>query len=135
MYSNCGYIEFKKGEYVGELSIDGVNISPIVGYYFKDGSQQWLWLKRKRVLEYDIESGNFKTRNPSPMFEVYMEKHKSPIAYKGTFVFFKFKYNIVGIWDERNKDKQRLNFTIERCPNAEQNIIKRINDIRNERGN
>lgn len=129
MSENNGYIEKKKGEYIGELSIDGVNISPIKAVFFKDGGKHWLWIHRKRILEYDIESQTFKSRNPSPMFETYLlkEKNGSPIAYKGVAMFFRFKYTIIGIWDANKKE--RLNICVDRLPMEEQAIIKKLSDI------
>lgn len=132
---NQGYIEIVKGECVGELSIDGVDISPITGYYFKYQGTSWLWVKRKRILEYSFETNEYKSKSPTPMFEVYMQKEtkkQSTIAYKGTFIFFKFKYKIFGIWDtnEKNKKKQRLNLYVERLPMEEQNIINNIKSLK-----
>lgn len=134
---NNGYIEKKKGEYIGELSIDGVDISPIVGIYFKDKGKHWLWIKRKRILEYDIESQSFRTRNPSPMFEIFLKKEKqgSPIAYKGICTFFRFKYTMTAVWDKFSKDKERLNLYVDRLPLQEQNIINKLKQIKDERIN
>ena len=133
MLDNGGYIERTKGEYVGELSIDGVNISPIVGFFFKDGSTRWLWVKRKKILEYDMETSTFVTKNPTPMFEAYLRKQPNGnIAYRGEFVFFKFKYSIVSFWDDA-KTQSKMTFAIERLPMKEQNILNKIKEINDER--
>lgn len=129
---NKGYIERKKGDYVGALSIDGIDISPITAHFFKDGRTHWLWVKRKRILEYDIETDSYHTKNPTPMFECYLKKqNKDNIAYQGEFVFFKFKYQMTAIWDSNEKEK--LNLIVERLPMQQQNIINKINQIVNER--
>lgn len=134
MYYNGGYIELTKGEYVGELVIDGISISPIVGLFFKDSGTQWLWVKRKRELEYDIESGEYKAKKPRPSFEAYLKKQiNSNVAYKGEFIFFKFKYRIFAIWEENEHKKGRLNLFVERLQIEEQNIIKLINQRNNEK--
>lgn len=133
MIDNGGYIERTKGEYVGELSIDGVNISPIVGFFFKDGSTRWLWVKRKKILEYDMETSTFVTKNPTPMFEAYLRKQPNGnIVYRGEFVFFKFKYSIVSFWDDA-KTQSKMTFAIERLPMKEQNILNKIKEINDER--
>lgn len=133
MLDNGGYIERTKGEYVGELSIDGVNISPIVGFFFKDEKTRWLWVKRKKILEYDMETSTFITKNPTPMFEAYLQKQTNGnIAYKGEFVFFKFKYSIVAFFDDA-KTQDKLIFAVERMPIQQQNILNRIKEIKDER--
>ena len=71
MNNNCGYIERCKGEYVGNLIIDGVDISPIVAYFFTKNHVRWLWVKRKQILEYDIDNETFTKRNPTPTLDVY----------------------------------------------------------------
>jgi hypothetical protein len=51
------------------------------------------------------------------------------VAYKGEFIFMRFKYSIVGVWDRiLGKDNQRLNLYIERLPMAQQSIINNIRD-------
>lgn len=124
-----GYIQRKADGYVGELTIDGVDISPIVAVFFRDDyGKRWLWLKRKKITEYDFENEVFYKREPSPAWEVYMEKltSKEKIAYRGEFIFFKFKYRITAIWDDVFKDKERLNFFVDRLPYQEQSIIRNI---------
>lgn len=128
-----GYIERNKGSYVGELIIDGVDISPISALFFRDNGTHWLWIKRKPILDYSFEQSCYLTKSPKPQFEVYLTKtsnSKQGIAYKGTFVFFRFKYTIVGIWDDAHKDTDRLNLLIERLPMDKQDIIQRINEIK-----
>lgn len=130
---NKGYIQLVKGEYVGELVIDGVDISPITGFFFKDKGTQWLWIKRKRLLEYDFETNEFRTKNPTPQFEAYLKKQNNGrVAYQGNFIFFKFKYLITAIWEDGNK-KGKLELFVERLPNEQQNILNNIRNINNER--
>lgn len=127
---NNGYIKLVKGEYVGELVIDGVDISPITGYFFKDNRTQWLWIKRRRILEYDIEKDEYKTKNPKPQFEAYLKKQNGGnIAYQGEFVFFKFKYLVTAIWNDGKKDGV-LNLFVERLPIEQQNILNKIKEIK-----
>ncbi len=130
-YSN-GYVERKAGGLCeGELTIEGITLSPIEGTYFKEDLQQYLWLKRKPILEYDEETMTYKKRQRQPKWEAYLKKcsDSSQVAYRGEFIFFKFCFTIVGIWDAvLGKDKQRLNFFIERMPTTQQTIINAINE-------
>jgi len=129
-----GFVERKhSGVYEGVLRVDGVDISPIQGVYFtnNDTNNKCLWLKRKPIMEYDIESQAYRTRKRKPDFECYLEKQVSTntVAYKGTFTFFRFRYSIVGVWDAvLGKDRQRLNLFVERLPMQEQTILKGINE-------
>lgn len=129
-----GYLERKVGgKYEGRIAIEGVELSPIEGVYFKEGGKSYLWLKRKAILEYNYETQEYKPRPREPRWEAYLQKQsKEDIAYKGEFVFLHFKYSIVGIWDKINKDKNRINFFIERLPLSQQTIINNINE-RNKR--
>lgn len=131
MKENFGYIERNRGGYVGELNIDGIDISPISAVYFKDNGTHWLWVKRKKILEYSFETNSYTSREPLPTFEAYLVKQNkiSDVAYKGEFIFFKFKYKIFGTWDVNSKSKDKLNLYVERLPSEEQNIIKGLNLI------
>lgn len=127
MNNGIGYIELSKGDYVGELSIDGVNISPIIGLLFKDNGKSWLWLKRKKILEYDFQKGEYYSRTPTPIFEVYLKRKTTngKISYYGEFVFFKFKYSIVGMWSSH----KRIELYVDRLPDNEQKIVNRLKEI------
>ena len=126
---NGGYIERKSGgTREGILAIDGVDLSPIEGMYFKkkDTQEDWLWLKRKPLLEYDAKTQKFNQRPKEPRWETYMKKTNNggKIAYQGRFVFLRFVYEITGIWDVGlGKDKERLNLYIDRLPITEQTFI------------
>ena len=126
---NGGYIERKvNGKREGILSIDGVDLSPIEGMYFnkKDAKEDWLWLKRKPLLEYDADKMVFNERPKEPRWETYLRKTSGSdkIAYQGRFVFLRFVYEITGIWDVvLGKDKERLNLYVERLPLKEQPFI------------
>lgn len=127
-----GYLERKPGgSYEGVLSIEGVDISPIEGMYFEENNEQYLWLRRKRKLEYDNARGKFIPMETKPKWESYLKKQKSEsIAYKGNFFFLHFAYIITGIWDGvygKDERRHRLNFIVERKPMDEQNIINSIN--------
>ena len=129
-----GFLERKEGgSYNGRLSIDGVDISPIEGVYFKQEGNTYLWIKRKPIMEYDFESQTYKTRKPEPQWEAYLKKQVdgNTVAYKGEFAFLRFMYSIEGVWDSvLGKDKKRLNFYIERLPMSRQTILNNINERR-----
>lgn len=132
-YTN-GYVERGSGGvYQGRLTIDGVTLEGgIEAVYFKQDGKNYLWIKRRPMLEYDFETKEYKARKREPQWEAYLEKQidSSRIAYKGVFSFFKFRYSIVGIWDAiLGKEKQRLNLFVERLPMNEQTIINNINEL------
>lgn len=131
MNNGVGYIELSKGEYVGELSIDGVDISPVVGLLFKDKGKSWLWIKRKKILEYDFEKGEYYSRTPTPVFDVYLKRqvNNGKTSYRGEFVFFKFKYSIVCMWSATNN--KRIDIYVDRLPESEQKIVNRLKEINN----
>lgn len=125
-----GYIDRKRdGSYQGCLSIESIDISPIMAVYFKEGNDQYLWLKRKPLLEYDFTFGQYVKREREPQWEVYLKKqlNDNAIAYKGEFNFLHFRFSIIGLWDKvLGYDSQRLNLFVERMPMNEQTIINRI---------
>jgi hypothetical protein len=129
-----GYIERQNGgAYEGRINIDGISLPAIIGVYFKDDGENYLWIKRKKVLEYDFESQTYKEREAKPQFEAYLKKQidGNVVAYKGEFVFMRFKFSITGVWDKvLGKDKQRLNLFVERLPLSQQTIINSINQSR-----
>lgn len=132
-----GFLERKHGgRYEGILNIDGVDISPIEGVYFQEKGKQYLWLKRKPLLEYDFEAQTYNRRSREPRWETYMEKSmQQPIAYDGTCFFLRFKYRIFGIWDKVfGMERQRLNLFVERLPMSEQTIINGINERNKNNG-
>lgn len=137
-YTN-GYIQnTKSGHYRGELTIDGVTLEGgIEATYFKQDGKNYLWLKRKTMMVFDFESQTYKTRKREPQWEAYLEKQVdgNTVAYKGTFMFLRFKYSIVGVWDRiLGNDMQRLNLFVERLPMSEQTIVNSINERkRNEK--
>jgi len=130
-YTN-GYIQRQKnGSFEGRVSIDGVTLPNVVGVFFKEGEKKYLWLKRKKVLDYDFESQTYKEREAKPQWEAYLKKQieNDAVAYKGEFFFLHFKYSIVGVWDRVfGNDKQRLNLFVERLPMSQQTIINSINE-------
>lgn len=127
-----GYIQrTQKGTFEGVVSIEGITLPSITGVYFKDDGENYLWLRRKKILEYDFESQTYKERDAKPQFEAYLKKQLDgdTVAYKGEFVFMRFKFRITGVWDKiLGHDKQRLNLFVERLPQSEQTIINSIND-------
>lgn len=127
-----GYIQREAGgRYEGRLTIDGVNISPIEGVYFKKGLQNYLWLKRKPLLEYDFDKEVYNRRESKPKWEAYLKKiNNGHIAYQGEFYFLHFRYNIVGIWDRvlGIERQRRLNLFVERLDMNNQTIINLIRD-------
>ena len=87
------------GVYQGRLTIDGIDISPIVGVYFKKDEDKYLWLKRKRLLEYDDKTQTYKEREANPKWEAYLKKQteNDVVSYKGEFYFLRFRFSIIGI--------------------------------------
>lgn len=129
-----GYVErIPGGKYEGRISISRVDLSPIEGVYFKDGDENYLWLKRKPLMEYDMESMSYKTRPREPRWEAYLKKvlDGDVVAYKGEFFFMHFKFSIMGVWDDvTGREKHRLNLFVERLPMSQQTIINGINKRR-----
>lgn len=126
------------GAYEGRLTIDGVNISPIEGQYFKRDGELWLWLRRKPIMEYDIDTQTFRKRSRSPFWEVYLQRkiENGETAFKGEFIFLKFRYSITGLWDKViGKEKRRLNLFVERLPLSQQSLINKINDKKRKETN
>lgn len=131
-----GFIQRQKdGSVEGNITIDGVSLSPIESTFFEDDGVKRLWLRRKPLLEYDDKNQSYKQRPREPRWEAYLTKQKDGvIAYKGTFHFFHFAYSIVGVWDSiLGREKSRLNLFVERLPINKQNIINQIN-TRNKNG-
>jgi hypothetical protein len=127
-----GYIQRSQGgSYDGKITIEGILLPAISAVFFKDNGENYLWLKRKKVLDYDYESQTYKEREAKPQWEVYMKKQleDNVVAYKGEFFFLHFKYSIVGVWDKVfGIDKKRLNLFIERLPLSQQTVINAINE-------
>lgn len=127
-----GFIQrYPNGKYEGKLTIDGVNMDGgIEGVYFEKDHKKYLWIKRKPIMEFDMDLCQYRTRKRTPTMECYLEKQiqGNTVAYKGTFVFLRFRYSIVGVWDNiLGKDLKRLNLFVERLPLSEQTILKNIN--------
>lgn len=127
-----GYIQrTKSGSYEGRVVIDGISLPEITAVYFKENNESYLWLKRKKVLDYDFESQSYKEREAEPRWEAYLKKQidSDTVAYKGEFFFMHFKYSIAGVWDKvLGNEKQRLNLFVERLPLSQQTIINSINE-------
>lgn len=128
-----GFIERQSGgKYKGLLSIDGINLDGgIEGVYFEQEGEKYLWIKRPPIMEYDFETCEYKTRKRTPSFECYLKKQidDNSVVYKGEFYFMRFKYTIQGAWDRvLGKDKSRLNLYVERLPNEQQTLLKKINE-------
>ena len=136
-----GFVERKKdGTYSGSLTIEGINLQGgITAVYFKDEGENYLWLRRKKVLDYDFETQTYKERDANfklgigTTFPDYLKKQieEGAVAYKGEFVFMRFRYSIKGVWDRiLGNEKQRLNLFVERLPLPEQTIINSINEAK-----
>ena len=51
------------------------------------------------------------------------------VAFKGQFMFMRFKFSIVGVWDTViGKDKSRMNLFVDRLPMSQQTILNDINE-------
>lgn len=134
-YAN-GYLECSREnrkEFSGTLKIEGIDISPIQGMYFKKDGENYLWIKRKPLLEYDMENQTYMERERVPKWECYLRKtsEEDTSMYVGTFFFLRFKYEIRGIWDSvlGKTERSRINFYVERLPMKEQTIINEINSM------
>lgn len=128
-----GYLERKQGgRFEGKITIEGINLSPIVGQYFKKDGKTYLWLKRKRLLEYDSQTQAYKERERVPQWEAYLVKQidEDTTTFKGSFVFLRFRFEIQGVWDKilGREKQQRLNLYVERLPMGQQTIINEINE-------
>ena len=91
------------------------------------------------MLEYDFDTSTYRKREREPRWECYLKKQLDGdvVAYKGEFVFMRFRFGIEGVWDSvLGKDRlQRLNLYVERMPMSKQTIINGINERkRNEKG-
>ena len=132
-YTN-GYVQKVGGKFEGELTIEGINLQGgITAVYFSDGGENYLWLRRKRVLDYDYESQTYREREARPKWEAYLKKciDDGVVSYKGEFVFMRMKFSIVGVWDSvLGIERSRLNLFVERLPMQEQSIINSINESR-----
>lgn len=136
IYTN-GYIERRSGgKYEGSVSVQGIDLSPIEATFFKSEDDSYLWLKRKPIMEYDMESQSYTTRQRRPSFEAYLKKEaeNNVVAYKGEFMFMRFRFSISGVWDRViGKDAQRLNLFVERLPMSQQTILNDINERKNSK--
>ena len=133
-----GHIEQKSGgRYEGQIIVDGVDLSPIEATYFVQDHKNYIWIRRKPIMEFDIERQQYITRRRKPDFECYLEKQVNGgvVEYKGVFTFLRFRYSMVGVWDRiLGKDLQRLNLYVERLPLKEQTILKGINERKRNNG-
>ena len=128
-----GFIERREGgRYEGRVTIDGINLGTIEAVYFKKDEDSYLWLKRRKVLEYDDVTMTYNEREPKPKWEAYLKKqmNNDTVAYKGVFTFMRFRYSIEGVWDRilGTDTRRRLNLFVERLPMNQQTIINNIND-------
>lgn len=127
-----GYIQRSQGgAYDGKITIEGILLPAISAVFFKNNGENYLWLKRKKVLDYDYESQTYKEREARPQWQAYLKKQidNNVVAYKGEFFFMHFRYSILGVWDKvLGNEKQRLNLFVERVPMSQQTIINSINE-------
>ena len=131
-YQSNGYLQKGKHGFDGQIMIENINLSPIEGMYFvqETTKKEYLWLKRKPILEYNDKKNKYELRPREPRWEAYLEKQdNNSIPYIGKFTFLHIKYKIIGIWDKNvvKGKMQRLNFFIERLPNINQSIINKNN--------
>ena len=126
-----GYVERNSwGKYVGMLTVEGINLQHIEAQYFKKDGDTFLFIKRKPIMEYNYEKEQYMTREPKPQVSIYMKKQidgDGVVAYKGDFMFMRFKFYIVGVWDAiLGKERNRLNLFVERAPLSEQTLLHKI---------
>ena len=128
-----GHIERTvQGGYSGQLRVEGIDLSPIEAQYFKKDGGIFLFIKRKPIMDYDIASESYITRERKPALQIYMKKQLNDngvIAYIGEFMFMRFKFKIEGVWDKiLGREKHRLNLYVERLPLSEQTLLQSINE-------
>lgn len=130
-----GHVErTAKGEYTGRLSVEGIDLSPIQAQYFKKDGDIYCFIKRRPIMEYSMEQGKYITRERKPQLLIYMKKQVGTdgvVEYKGEFMFMRFRFSIVGVWDKilgRDTNLQRLNLFVERLPMSEQTLLNSINE-------
>ena len=128
-----GYIERKaEGKYEGSIKIEGIDLSPISGVFFKQESESYLWIRRKEMLVYNQELQRYITKTREPRFETYLKKTIGAsgfVEYVGEFYFMRFKFKIKAIWDAVfGIEKNRLNLFVERLPMEKQDIINKLRE-------
>lgn len=125
---NNGFIKrVGEGRYEGNISIEGINLSPIVGTLFKKEDKTYLWLRRKDMLVYDDKEQRYKKRKREPRWEAYLGKTvgDNTVSFRGEFPFMRWRFSIVGVWDKvEGRDTQRLNFYVERLPLERQDLLR-----------
>jgi hypothetical protein len=81
-------------------------------------------------MEYDYDLGKYNQRERRPQVQIYMKKQvdgDGVVAYKGDFMFMRFKFIITGVWDAiLGKERNRLNLFVERAPRNEQTLLQSI---------
>lgn len=131
-----GFIEKSLyGDYSGELSIEGIDLSPVQAQYFKKDLDTYLWIKRKDKLIYDADTQTYVRKQRTPKLDCYLKKcvEDNKVVYRGEFYFMHFKFSITGLWDKVvGVERSRLNLFVERLPIEQQTII---NNIKNRREN
>ena len=132
-----GHIERTTGGgYNGTLRVEGIDLSPVEAQFFKKDGDTYLFIKRKPIMEFNYAEQRYITRERRPQVPIYMKKQVDSdgvVAFKGDFMFMRFKFNIVGVWDAiLGKETNRLNLYVERAPRNEQTLLQSINE-RNKR--
>jgi hypothetical protein len=106
--------------------------------FFKKDYDSYIWLKRKKVLDYNERLQCYKEREAQPNWECYLKKQSNgdTVSYKGEFSFMRFRFKIEGVWDSvlGMDKKHRLNLFVERLPMSEQTIINSINERKRNNG-
>ena len=90
-YTN-GYIQrTQSGAFEGKVSVEGIDLSPISAVFFKKDYDSYIWLKRKKVLDYDERLQCYKEREAQPNWECYLKKQSNgdTVSYKGEFSFMR----------------------------------------------
>ena len=126
-----GFVERTRDGYAGRITIEGINLGEIVATYFKKENETFLWLRRMKILEYDDVSQSYVERDARPKWECYLKKQvdDNVVAFKGEFIFMRFRFSIAGVWDGvLGMDKHRLNLYVERMEKKQQRIINNINE-------
>lgn len=119
----------KDGNYVGNLTIEGIDLSPVQGVLFSKEGKNYLWLRRCDKVVYDPDTNTYSKKKREPRLEAYLEKQMdgNVVAYKGEFFFLRFRFSICAVWDSvLGMETNRMNLFVDRMPQQSQTIINNI---------
>lgn len=128
---NKGFICSQRKGYKGQMNIDGVKLSVECEFWKDRKGDSFIHIKRQKMKVFDEKTTTFKDVDPKPSFECYARhtglKYPKP-SYKGYFIFAKFQYELLGVWNTR--EERTLMILVERT--NDQPVIERLNKIMKE---